>query len=189
MLGKALWWTSWVLSCRADCVAKGGECLDTARDSAASWVQMKVGIAEATKAKATKAKGMDENGYFYTKRGGDVMGTNTIAWSVPQDFSQPAWTWNNELDEQIRHSPLLDDKKNIYVAGTTRLRKFSPDGKMLWLFQQDEPGHTSPTMGNGVIYFRVGCGLGHNRVYALSMETGEVLFNKTVTGFDYAHQH
>ena len=34
---------------------------------------------------------------------------------------------------------------------------------------KDEPGNTSPTMGNGVIYFRVGRGNGHNRVAYLSV--------------------
>ncbi|CAE7248889.1 SHOC2 [Symbiodinium natans] len=183
MLAHALVWASSVLSCRADCAAKGEECLATALDSAASWVQRKVGKMDAPKAKP--AQDIDQNGYFYTKRGGDATGSNAITWSIPQDFLKPAWTWSNELDEQIRHSALIDDKKNIYIAGTTRLRKFSPDGKMLWLFEQDEAGNTSPTMGKGVIYFRVGYGKGHNRVYALSMETGEVLFKKTVAGFGY----
>ena len=80
-------------------------------------------------------------------------------------------------------SPLIDSKKNIYATGTLRLRKFSPEGKLLWLFSQDEPGHTSPVLGDGVVYFRVGFGDGHNRVYALDMETGKVVFNKTVAGF------
>ncbi|CAE7626970.1 SHOC2, partial [Symbiodinium pilosum] len=157
------------------------DCLATGQDAGASWVQMKTTKVENAKA----AKDVNDNGYYYYKRGGDLGGTNTITWSVPSDISNPSWVWENELDEQIRHSPLIDDKKNIYVAGTQRLRKFSPDGKLLWLFVQDEKSNTSPTMGNGVIYFRVGQGSGINRVYALSMESGEVLFNTTIAGFDY----
>lgn len=178
---KAFSWVFVALSCRADCLEE--HCLETSQDPGTSWVQMKISKLEFSRRR--HAAGTDEFGNFYSKRGGDLLGSNAISWDIPQDFSNPAWTWNNELDEQIRHSPLIDGKKNIYVAGTLRLRKFSPEGKLLWLFNQDEPGHTSPVLGDGLIYFRVGCGNGHNRVYALDMETGKVVINKTVAGFDY----
>ena len=179
-LPKGIAWTFWITHALCDCTAGFEDCLATGQDAAASWVQVKTG-----KVHVSKAKGIDSNGYYFSKRAGDAKGSNTVSWPIPQDLTRPAWVWRNEMDEKICHSPLIDDKKNIYVAGTTRLRKFSPDGDMLWLFNQDEITWTSPTMGNGLIYFRVGHREGHNRVYALSMETGDVVFNTTIKGFDF----
>ena len=167
-------------ACRVICVAAypPGEvcedCLAAQEDGGASWIQTRV----------RKAR---EN--YYSKRGGDTRGSNAIYWSTPQRLEKPTWVWQNAFDEQIRHSPLIDGNSNIYVTSTTRIRKFSSSGELIWIFEQTEPCDTSPAMGNGHIYMLTSRTFQQNfspedpsgplRVYAISMETGREEYNVT----------
>jgi len=124
---------------------------------------------------------MSADGYFYSTRGGDATRSNAVDWSLPADLSQqPAWIWKNTEDEQIRHSPLIDDLQNIYIASTFKVRKYSPVGQLLWTFQSPEQCNTSPALSKGKIYLRCAQARDFQRVYALSMDSGTVLLNSTV---------
>ena len=96
----------------------------------------------------------------------------------------PAWVWPNKDDEQVRHSPLIDDKLNIYVSTTRKLRKFDRLGQLQWTFKLDEKAVTSPTLHHGKIYILSGCGSdsGKMYLYALHMENGKIDWNVTLEG-------
>lgn len=123
-------------------------------------------------------------GYYWVKRGGDLATTSAINWSVPDVTESPAWVWPNKDDEQVRHSPLIDDKLNIYVSTTRKLRKFDRLGQLQWTFKLDEKAVTSPTLHHGKIYILSGCGSdsGKMYLYALHMENGKIDWNVTLEG-------
>lgn len=130
------------------------------------------------------------DGYFWTNRGGDDRTSSSVPYAAPTDFSKgPAWTWDNALDEQVRHSPLIDDKKNVYVMTTQRLRKFTSDGELLWTKQYPECKLTaSPALHNGAVFLL--CpkfGDAHvMTVKALSMDSGDPVWTKAIEGADFA---
>merc|ERR1719316_2395560 len=67
--------------------------------------------------------------YPWSQRGRDFTTSSSTSYSGPSDFSVgPSWVWPNPLDEQVRHSPLIDDDMNIYVTTATRMRKFNSNG-------------------------------------------------------------
>mmetsp|Transcript_105674 Transcript_105674/g.235917 ORF Transcript_105674/g.235917 Transcript_105674/m.235917 type:complete len:478 (-) Transcript_105674:144-1577(-) len=73
---------------------------------------------------------------YWSSRGRDPSTDSFASYTAPHDFSAgPAWVWQNELMESVRHSPLIDADLNIYVCTTTRLRKFNSDGHLLWTWQ------------------------------------------------------
>jgi len=78
--------------------------------------------------------------YYWSSRGGSPRTNSFAPYTARSDFSEgPTWVWQNELKEQVRHSPLIDADLNIYVCTTTRLRKFDSDGILLWTW------HAAPT--------------------------------------------
>lgn len=74
--------------------------------------------------------------YYWAGRGGDAAHSSHVPYTAPTNISLgPSWVWANELLEQVRHSPLIDNDSNIYVSTTHRIRKFSSDGDVLWTFE------------------------------------------------------
>ncbi|CAJ1449086.1 unnamed protein product [Effrenium voratum] len=141
------------------------------------WVQMKMD--------KVKNKQQSDEGYFWTRRGGDLRMSSSIDWEVPDISKPPSWTWPNENAEQMRHSPLIDDQKNIYLFTTTKLRKFSPDGDLLWTFAQDREANTSPALHDGVVYVLCGSRQHTTIVHAVDKETGKQIWKKEYPGRSY----
>mmetsp|Transcript_105271 Transcript_105271/g.191462 ORF Transcript_105271/g.191462 Transcript_105271/m.191462 type:complete len:545 (+) Transcript_105271:104-1738(+) len=74
--------------------------------------------------------------YYWSRRKRDSQSTSWAPWTAPSDFTKaPTWTWKNELNEQVRHSPLIDNEMNIYIVTSSRVRKITSDGKLLWSWQ------------------------------------------------------
>jgi outer membrane protein assembly factor BamB len=94
--------------------------------------------------------------YPWSQRGRGPLGNSYTPYTAPSDFSAgPSWKWNNEEDEQVRHSPLIDNEMNVYVATANRIRKFSKDGMLLWTWQnKPEEGKmvASPALYEGAVY-------------------------------------
>mmetsp|Transcript_21525 Transcript_21525/g.53854 ORF Transcript_21525/g.53854 Transcript_21525/m.53854 type:complete len:487 (-) Transcript_21525:94-1554(-) len=118
------------------------------------------GMSEALTATHTAGKSMLEHSlhvatgreaeHYWTSRGGDMMTRSYVPYEVPSNFSSgPAWIWPNELKEQIRHSPLIDADMNIYISSTTRIRKLSSEGDLLWTVKIDGKFVTCPTLVGG----------------------------------------
>mmetsp|Transcript_68527 Transcript_68527/g.164570 ORF Transcript_68527/g.164570 Transcript_68527/m.164570 type:complete len:552 (-) Transcript_68527:101-1756(-) len=62
----------------------------------------------------------------------------------------PSWVWRNELDEMVRHAPLIDSDKNIYIVTSLRIRKFAPGGQLLWSWTASRSDGVMP--GSPVLY-------------------------------------
>jgi len=133
--------------------------------------------------------GQDFNpeGYYWRRRGGGINGTASTPHTAPTNFSRgPAWAWPNELDEQVRHSPLIDDKSDIYVATAIRIRKFDPSGKLKWTWEvpfAEGKMSTSPALYHGTIYALSMAQPSAVHMHAVDMETGRGLWKTTVPGF------
>jgi len=69
----------------------------------------------------------------------------------------------------------IDSKNNIYLTSHDALRKFNPDGKILWNFTDTSTIPEVPSLYNGAIYFTNDKG----HVTALEMETGDVIWRKS----------
>jgi len=105
----------------------------------------------------------------------------------------PSWRWPAK-ENQYSTMPFgvnIDDRKNLYLSAVDGLRKFSPDGAMLW----EHSTLPHQLMNNGQLYhgamYNTDQG-GHVR--AVSMETGKLLWQTRVSdgigannGFTTAH--
>lgn len=94
--------------------------------------------------------------YPWSQRGRGATTSSSTPYTAPSNFaSGPSWAWKNELDEQVRHSPLIDNNMDIYVTTATRIRKFSQDGQLLWTWQssaEDGKMVASPALYEGAIF-------------------------------------
>jgi len=123
-----------------------------------------------------------EEAYPWFKRAGNHHG-GSVSFVAPSNFSEkPAWMWPNEGDELFRHTPVIDHEKNIYAATSFGfVRKFSPAGKLLWMWRTSaSEGRivTSPFLYEGKLFI-TSCGDGKPVliwVWCLDMETGKVLW-------------
>mmetsp|Transcript_68824 Transcript_68824/g.204840 ORF Transcript_68824/g.204840 Transcript_68824/m.204840 type:complete len:523 (+) Transcript_68824:60-1628(+) len=122
-------------------------------------------------------------GYYWPKRAGTHIGHGAVPYEVPTDWTKPpAWTWDNPDDELFRHGPVIDDKKNIYVATSCGIvRKFSPAGEMLWYWRtaaKEGKIVVSPFLYEGKLYIgSMGWPAGlMSTIHCIDMETGKQLW-------------
>mmetsp|Transcript_21647 Transcript_21647/g.65068 ORF Transcript_21647/g.65068 Transcript_21647/m.65068 type:complete len:525 (-) Transcript_21647:61-1635(-) len=120
-----------------------------------------------------------EDGYYWPKRSRDVRLTGTSPHVGPGNLEAgPTWSWPNDGDELTRHGPLIDDKKSIYlVTSQGWVRKFSPDGELLWTWRTDAREGRIVACGalyNGSVYVASTGFESPGFLFALSMQTGEV---------------
>eukprot|EP00930_Biecheleria_cincta_P019952 TRINITY_DN150_c0_g1_i6.p1 TRINITY_DN150_c0_g1~~TRINITY_DN150_c0_g1_i6.p1 ORF type:complete len:488 (-),score=64.01 TRINITY_DN150_c0_g1_i6:51-1514(-) len=129
------------------------------------------------------ASGIGPEAYYWSSRGGDPATSSSVSYVAPSNFSRgPSWVWQNELKEQVRHSPLIDADKNIYVSTTTRLRKFTSNGDIMWTWHAapDTRVSAAPALHNGRIYVvNVNKATRVPTVFSISMLSGIVHWNKT----------
>mmetsp|Transcript_6857 Transcript_6857/g.18523 ORF Transcript_6857/g.18523 Transcript_6857/m.18523 type:complete len:510 (-) Transcript_6857:243-1772(-) len=110
--------------------------------------------------------------YYWPQQKGDVNRTGYSPYAVTTNLeTKPTWVWEDPYTDVIRCTPLIDDKKNIYLGTQSgRMYKFSPDGAMLWSYRSRR-GNT-PTVSSlmeGSVYLNTAYGF----VVALDMETGK----------------
>lgn len=126
--------------------------------------------------------------YFWSSRGRTPQTSSSASYTAPTDFSVgPTWVWQNELKEQVRHSPLIDADKNIYVTTTTRVRKFDSDGHLLWTWHAAPSSviSASPALYKGHVYV-LPCSHGEvPTAVSIDMNTGNVAWQRTYD--DIAH--
>jgi len=88
------------------------------------------------------------------------------------------WSWHypgNKYKTMIMGSPAIDGERNLYLTIMHGLKKFSPDGKLLWSWDKDEPWNylmNTPALMDGLIYT---CST-DAKVHALDMDTGRVVW-------------
>jgi len=99
-----------------------------------------------------------------------------------------AWRWREPTLAILPGAVLLDERKHLYVPSLAGIRKFSPDGDVLWFHETfpyhrrsefPPPGfytHACPSLMGGALY---GGGIGPH-VYSLDIETGQLLWRRLI---------
>jgi len=121
--------------------------------------------------------------YYWSGRAGDAAHSSHVPYAAPANFSSgPSWVWENDLLEQVRFSPLIDNDMNIYVSTTHRLRKFSSDGDVLWTWEvaaEDGKVTDSPYLYQGAIFVLVTLSTDAKpKVISLDMSDGTVIWSR-----------
>lgn len=129
--------------------------------------------------------------HFWSSRSRNAVAASSTPHTAPTDFSNgPTWVWPNAFDEQTRHSPLIDEEKSIYITGGRRLRKFSPDGALLWTygFGLNRKSSTSPALYKDKIYvLTVDLTFKDPIVSGLDLKTGSKTWMKTLGKEGYSN--
>merc|ERR1712176_49974 len=99
------------------------------------------------------------------------MGTTSIVgpFYLQNSF---AWSWKHQDSIVLTGGTLFDDNKNIYTAAMDGIRKFSPEGVMIWVYRTPALISSCPSLMDDAIYGSTL--LGH--MFALSLETGEEIW-------------
>jgi len=110
--------------------------------------------------------------------------------SLPCNLSaQLAWSWEPPLGKYSNtgvQSPVVDEQRNLYVVIEDSVRKFTPDGGLVWTWQMAPPwlgGDRGPwlrkgaSLADGLIITSATSG----HVLALTMERGELAWNVSVS--------
>merc|ERR1719330_1964791 len=148
----------------------------------ASWAKQDPGQSSPAHAAEPLAPEQDPiPEHFWYRRGANLQMNSNVPWNAPTNFSRPSWSWSNPLDEQVRHSPLIDRNMDVYISTPTRIRKFSKQGVLLWThdFLKAVDGNaemtTAPVLYGDSILAVTSC-LHELRtiVYSLRLDTGAV---------------
>lgn len=147
----------------------------------ASLLQYKMQILERYAQHYSKPK------YFWSSKNGDDLRTGSSEYTIDLNVlkARPAWSFIDGDHGVVRAAPLIDDKMNIYLAtvqntealstAVGKVRKFSPDGKILWNYTDTSRIPEVPSLYDGRIFFTNMQGL----VTALDMETGREVWRKS----------
>lgn len=96
----------------------------------------------------------------------------------PRDLEKSlAWSWHHPQGRYytMTNGVLIDEQKNLYLSAMDAIRKFSPDGELLWTYCSPSPSFTMAHMNSlsqGSLFGSTEGGL----VFALSMDTGKELW-------------
>lgn len=82
-----------------------------------------------------------------------------------------AWTWQHPAKAILPGATLIDGARNLYLPAMDGVRKFSPDGHLLWHFWEPTMGTTqaNPSLMDGMLFHSTLMGF----VYALNIESGQ----------------
>jgi len=126
-----------------------------------------------------------ETPYPWSQRGRDYTQSSFTPLTAPTDLSTPTWSWPNPDDEQVRHSPLIDNNKDIYVSTGWKIRKFGSDadadGNPVIKWSLDT--HlmvASPALYKGALYAVEHTSPESVNILSVNMSTGTVRWNETV---------
>jgi len=126
---------------------------------------------------------------YWSGRGRNPSTNSFSPYTAPDDFSAgPTWVWQNELKEQVRHSPLIDADMNVYVCTTTRLRKFNSDGHLLWTWQASlsQQMVIAPALYNESVYVLPLEQSGLFTAVSIGMNSGTVNWARAVDGVKHS---
>jgi len=114
-----------------------------------------------------------------------MMTRSYVPYEVPSISRGPAWTWPNELKEQVRHSPLIDSDMNIYITTTTRIRKLSSDGNLLWTFKSNGKMVTCPTLVGNELFALVEMGTRYYpMLMSIDLRSGALNWNRSHESYE-----
>jgi len=110
---------------------------------------------------------------------GNVRNYSQSAVAGPSgDFQRSLrWRWHHpdgRYHTTVVGGPLIDVEKNIYLATEDGIRKFSPDGEVLWHYKGTSDMVGCPSLMGHALY-----GNAHDgRVFAVDLEKGEEIWSK-----------
>jgi len=134
--------------------------------------------------------------YYWSSGRGSVGSYSASPYPASLSISTPTWTWHDPKGTwaTIPQGTAIDDKKDIYLTVADGIRKFSPDGKLLWTYARRESGPyqyetitKAAALMDGAAYGITVAG----RAFAVSMDTGKELWSTLVstTGSDHNNGH
>jgi len=125
----------------------------------------------------------DPGNFWPTSRGPwPSMGDIALSEAPPANLaSNLAWSWSppsEKFQTVIAGSPVIDEKRNIFLAATDGLRKFKADGTVLWHKKSHMGGlaHSASIHGSMVMMSHT-----NGNVMSLDKETGKVLWSRRWT--------
>lgn len=141
-----------------------------------------------------------ENVYYWPSPRGRTGFYSESFFEGPSDLQNSlAWSWHHPEGRfhTVMFGQVMDGAENTYLTCSEAIRKFSPDGKILWEYARGQPRYTltgeittSASLWNGTLYSStVDCEL-----FALDMETGDEIWKVTIadhcagdSGFTMVH--
>jgi len=138
-----------------------------------SWAEEEV--CPAGQPCGAPAPGPEPQHYWTHSRGrpGKYGSTSIVG---PSDLKASlAWEWHHPTRAILPGSALIDEHKNLYVAALDGLRKFTPNGQILWFYKAEGfYMHANPSIMGNVVY---GGGIA-GVAFALNMEDGKEIWKK-----------
>jgi len=126
------------------------------------------------------ARAEQEGAYYWPTARGRAGFLGNAPMEGPRNLSAAlVWKWQHPAGRYrtITLGTVIDDARNIYLSADDAIRKFSPDGDLLWTYAPQGSIPTNPALYNGVLY---GSTKFTGQVFALSMETGKELWSVKV---------
>mmetsp|Transcript_128423 Transcript_128423/g.287131 ORF Transcript_128423/g.287131 Transcript_128423/m.287131 type:complete len:484 (+) Transcript_128423:55-1506(+) len=141
-----------------------------------------------------------ENAYYWPSPRGRTGFYSQSFFEGPSDLTNSlAWSWHHPAGRfhTVMFGQVMDGAQNTYLTCSEGIRKFSPDGKILWEYAKGQPRYhlsgeitASASLWNGMIYSStVNCDM-----FALDMETGDLVWKVKIastcahdSGFTMVH--
>lgn len=148
------------------CDVVDDECVDSA-----SFIQLKHGLSTLSNHRKSQE-------YFWPSGRGPIGNYGVSPYAAKRDISSPTWSWQDERGRwaNIPIGTTIDHEKNIYVTLADGMKKFSPDGDVIWTYKRSIPTEThqkAASLFDGAAY----CITTAGRAYALDMETGKEIWS------------
>jgi len=126
--------------------------------------------------------------YFWSQQKGTPSKSGGSGYLTPNCLSrQPTWKWVDPLGAVLRATPLVDDKKSIYISTIDgRVIKFDQSGATSWMHESTWGQLPSvPAISNGRLFQTAALGY----VFALDMETGQEVWATRVANATCGDSH
>lgn len=118
------------------------------------------------------ATGVDDNSVFVVDADG---------WLIALAAEDGAEVWRKALESEVLAAPVVSGERIVVQNSEGIVRGLNLQGELAWEYKSDAPlltlrGTATPVIRNGVVY----CGFGNGKIVALSLLTGEPLWDQPV---------
>lgn len=116
-------------------------------------------------------KRTSEGVYYWPSPAGRSGSYSNSKFDGPNVSTGLAWTWHHPSGRfhTITVGTLIDNDANIYLTADDAVRKFQPDGTLLWTYYPRGEIQTSPSLMKGALFGDTSAGF----LFSLNMATGE----------------
>lgn len=110
-----------------------------------------------------------------------VYVVNADGWLIALAREDGNEMWRKALESEVLAAPVVSGERIIIQNSEGIVRGLSLQGELAWEYKSDAPlltlrGTATPVIRNGVVY----CGFGNGKIVALSLLTGEPLWDQPV---------